>query len=227
MNAGTMKSKSSAHFLALAVLITGIILRFIYLDADPYYYEWIGYITDEGRWVRVARSLVLEGGFPEKYGLGLLHFTLSPLFQLANFLIFMLSGITLFSSRIFTAICGSAILVLFWFCMRKILTSEALFLGLVLLSFQEDLLAMSRMAVPEMVAMAFLFCIYFLLVSERSSPRSMFVSGLLVTVAVGMKATVLPFFVVASTIILLVPSTPTRSPFTPVLLEHLTRNLRS
>ena len=38
--------RSSLVFVSLCA---GIALRLLYLDADPYYYEWIGYITDEGR----------------------------------------------------------------------------------------------------------------------------------------------------------------------------------
>ena len=32
-----------------------ILLRFALLGADPHYYEWLGYIADEGRWVEQAR----------------------------------------------------------------------------------------------------------------------------------------------------------------------------
>jgi hypothetical protein len=53
-----MREQSS--WLVFIVLGVGVAVRLLYLDADPYYYEWIGYIIDEGRWVQQARSLVLQ-----------------------------------------------------------------------------------------------------------------------------------------------------------------------
>jgi hypothetical protein len=35
-------------------------MRFLYLGADPHYDEWVGYITDEGRWIGHARVLALS-----------------------------------------------------------------------------------------------------------------------------------------------------------------------
>ena len=46
--------------LVIGVVVVGILIRFLYLNADPYYYEWSGYITDEGRWVQAARSFALS-----------------------------------------------------------------------------------------------------------------------------------------------------------------------
>src|SRR5262249_59793581 len=50
-----------ARRLVLLVLVVGVVLRFARLGADPYYYEWNGYITDEGRWIAHARALRLFG----------------------------------------------------------------------------------------------------------------------------------------------------------------------
>ena len=52
---------SVATCAALGVLVLGVLLRISYLDSDPHYYAWAGYITDEGRWVENARSLALRG----------------------------------------------------------------------------------------------------------------------------------------------------------------------
>lgn len=54
-------TRPQSYWLALGALVTGILLRTLYLDADPHYYDWIGYITDEGLWVQHARSLALHG----------------------------------------------------------------------------------------------------------------------------------------------------------------------
>src|SRR5262245_19075505 len=102
-----------SSWVVLVSLCLGIGLRLLYLDADPYYYEWIGYITDEGRWVQHARSLALQGILWGGHAHGL-HLLLAPLFQLAHHLIFSLAGVNFWSTRLLTALSGSAIPVLFW-----------------------------------------------------------------------------------------------------------------
>src|SRR5262249_23957582 len=60
-DAGPRVRRRLVPLLALAVLLGGATLRLVYLDADPDYYAWAGYITDEGRWVAHARELALFG----------------------------------------------------------------------------------------------------------------------------------------------------------------------
>ena len=67
-----------APLLALAVLLAGSVLRLAYLDADPDYYAWAGYITDEGRWVAHARELALFGRVVNTDWLLHLHLFLAP-----------------------------------------------------------------------------------------------------------------------------------------------------
>ena len=147
-----------SHWLAFGVLVIGVSLRFLLLDADPYYYEWAGYISDEGRWVENARSLTLFGELFDRYIP--LHFYLAPLFQLTHCVVFRLGGVSLVTSRIFTALCGSALLVLFWGLLRRAVTGQAILLGLALLAVQADLVMLSRVAVPEMVIMFLQLLIY-------------------------------------------------------------------
>ena len=48
------RATSRGDVLVFLVVALGVGLRFLRLDADPYYYDWIGYVTDEGRWVDQA-----------------------------------------------------------------------------------------------------------------------------------------------------------------------------
>src|SRR5678815_508471 len=87
-----------ARRLALAVLVGGVVLRFARLDADPYYYEWNGYITDEGRWIAHARALRLFG---EIGSVGsALHLILAPVFQAGAYVVFALTDVSLWSARL-------------------------------------------------------------------------------------------------------------------------------
>lgn len=192
-------------WLGFGILVTGILLRFLFLDADPYYYEWIGYITDEGRWVSNARSGALFGEFFEFEQFHGLHFFLAPLFQFTNYVVFTLAGVSIFTSRVFTALSGSAILVLFCILLRRVATRQALLLGVTLLSVQPDLVMLSRVAVPEMVIMFFQILIYFILTSNGNSSYRMLFAGLLLFLSMGMKLTMAPFLAIFSVIILFMP----------------------
>jgi hypothetical protein len=205
--------------LVLVSLCVGIGLRLLYLDADPYYYEWIGYITDEGRWVQHARTLALQGILGGGHAHGL-HLFLAPLFQLVHYVIFSLAGVNFWSARILTAVSGSAIPVLFWWKLRRSVTPQALLLGTTLLAAQPDLVELSRVAIPETVVMLFQLVVYFLIVEPGRSPRRMFVAGLILVIGVGMKATIVPMLAIFSLLIGVAPlgaSTP-RAERRPCLL---------
>ena len=201
-----LKLKTYPHWLSLTVLAIGISLRFIYLDADPQYYDWVGYITDEGRWVQHARSLSLFGGLFD-HNL-YMHFYLAPFYQLANYLVFKVAGVSLLSSRLLSAFCGSALLVLVWARLRHIVSPQALLLGVTLLALQLDLLALSRVAVPEMAAMFFQALIYFVIVMRGSSVWRFALAGFLMFMAVGVKATTVLVLPIFSVVILLMPRYP-------------------
>ncbi len=191
-------------WLAVAFVILGISLRFIYLDADPHYYSWAGYITDEGRWVQNARNLALFENLllEKKHNI---HFVVGPLFQLVNYLAFSLGGVSIFTSRLFSALCGSAALVLFWVSLRRVVTVEALLLGVTLMAFQTDLVMLSRVAVPEMAIMLFQVLIYFIIVSSNGSVIRMVFAGILLCLAVGMKLHMVMFLPIFSLIIFFMP----------------------
>ena len=164
--------QSSAHmptrlkalgYLTFIVVAIGVVLRMLYLGADPHYYDWIGYITDEGRWVYQARDFFLFHNI-SRDAVYDLHLILAPFFQFVNYLTFDLIGLSRVSTRVFTAVCGSALLLLFWKNLRHTSTPLALLIGVILLAVQVDFVVMSRVAVPEMVVILFQALAYFVLV---------------------------------------------------------------
>src|SRR5262249_2066418 len=160
------------------------------------HYEWVGYITDEGRWIQHARSLALHGILFDS-SLMNMHLVLAPFFQLINYAVFEIAGVSFLTSRMFTALCGSAMLILLWVVLRHIVNPQALLLGVTLLAVQTDLVVLSRVAVPEMVVMLFQLLIYLSIVSSGNSLWRMVLAGALMLVACGMKATTalgLPIF---------------------------------
>jgi hypothetical protein len=199
--ASSLKSRRS-DLLCLGVLGTGILLRFLYLDADPQYSEWVGFITDEGRWVRHGRSLALFGNLADGRNL---HLFLAPLFQLSNYFVFELVGVKISASRLLSAMCGSAILTLFWVSLRQALAPEALLLGLTLLAFQADLVILSRLAVPEMAVMFLQLAIYFMIISKEGSFWRLAAAGTLMALALAVKLTMVLFLPIYFVIILAMP----------------------
>ena len=191
---------SIAAWAALGIIVIGTLLRISYLDADPYYYSWAGYITDEGRWVENARSLALRRTLFEEAGN--IHFLMAPLFQLGTYVAFVVGGVSMLTSRLPTALSGSAMLVLFWVLLRHTVKREALVLGLTLLAVQADLVMLSRMAVPEIGSMLAQVVSYALIVRERSFPGRMVLAGAVLAAAVGFKATAVLVFPIFSIIVL-------------------------
>jgi hypothetical protein len=179
-----------ARRLALAVLAGGIALRFVQLGADPYYYEWNGYITDEGRWIAHARALWLFGGIGSVGTT--LHLLLAPLFQAAELLVFSLAGVSLASARVISVLSGSALLIGFWAVYRRLAGPAPLLLALAMLAVETDMVVLSRLAVPEMAAMALSFAAFALAAGARGG-RRLAAAGLVTAAAIAAKATVLPF----------------------------------
>lgn len=188
---------------AVGILLAGVVIRFVNLDADPHYSEWLGYVTDEGLWNQHARSLVLHGILFDSSLLNV-HLVLAPFFQFCNYLVYSVFGVTLLSTRIFVALCGSALLVVFWAHLRHSVTSPALVLGLTLLAVQVDLVVLSRVAIPEMAVMLFQLLIYFLIVGQGKSFWRLS-AGILLLVGCGMKATMVFFLPIFSLVILSMP----------------------
>ena len=197
-----MRSRSA--WLVVLLFAMGIGLRLIHLDADPCYYEWNGYLVDEGLWTQHARSLalhgVLWGGHARE-----LHLLLAPLFNLIHYGIFSVAGVSIWNARVFTAVCGSAIPVLFWWALRRDVTAPALLLGLVLLTAQVDLVELSRIAVPEVAVMLIQFVIYVVLTRTGGESRRSLAAGVLMSAATGLKATAAPMLAIFSAMAYFVP----------------------
>jgi hypothetical protein len=197
----SVMTEERCRILARAVVVAGILLRFLYLDADPHYYGWWGYITDEGRWLTHARGLALfRSGITSGWTL---HLMLAPLFEAANYLVFESVGVTILTARLFSAACGAGVLIVAWIFLRHVAASPALLVAMVMLAFDRDLLPLSRVAVPEIVVIFVHLVIYTILVSEKLSRWRLVVAGFLEFVAIGMKVTALPVAAVWVAVILL------------------------
>ncbi len=187
----------------LLVLAAGILIRIIFPESDPHYIHWTGYITDEGRWTEQARNLVLFGRIDTGTWLSLMHLVLGPLFQLLITVSFFLFDVSFFSARLVSIVCGISLLIACYFFLRSRLTQDALFVSVLVLAFQTDLVFLSRVAIPEMSAMLFELLAFIALVTKPYSSTKVVIIGLLMIAAAGMKATVAPIMPIFIIIFLL------------------------
>jgi hypothetical protein len=208
-----------ARLLVVALLLAGAGLRLAFLDADPDYYAWVGYITDEGRWVAHAREMALFGHLGQ--GEWLLHLILAPLFQAVAYVSFHLFGVSIWAARLPTALAGGLLLVSFWLLLRRVVPPGALLIGVALLALDVDLIELSRVAVPETAAMLVELWAYALVASGRPTRIRLVAAGLVTAGAVAVKATSLPLIVILSAIVLFQPTEDDASPGRPRGLAFL------
>ena len=199
----SVRSINGAFVILLIVLASAG--RLIYLDADPSFPTWIGYVVDEGRWSETARNLALFGD-PDVNWFSRLHLFISPGYQAVNYIVFLALGVDFWSARLFGAVAGILVLLTVFFALRRHVTSLALAFGVVVLGLETNVFWASRMALPEMPAVLATLLAFFLLVLGRKTPRSAAVAGLLVVVAVAMKGTTALAVLIFPVIALIVPS---------------------
>lgn len=194
------------QLLLAVVVVAGIVFRFVRLDADPHYYDWIGYITDEGRWIDQARELALFGRANELRPT--LHMMVAPLFQAVSYVVFRLVDVSIQSSRLISAVSGSVLLLAFWLGMRRVSSAPMLLVPMTMLAFTEDLVVLSRVAVPEMTVMAAHLLIYLMLVADHQRPVLLMLAGVASLITVGIKVTSLPVVGIFALIVLIRPRDP-------------------
>jgi hypothetical protein len=195
--------------LPLVVVALGVTLRFLWLEADPYYYDWVGYITDEGRWIDQARELALFGRVEEPQLS--LHALVGPLFQTFSYAVFRVLDVSILTTRLLSAVAGSLLLVAFWLGLRRRVSPGALLMTLIMLAFEGELVVFSRLAIPEMTVMAVHFLCYVAITASSRQPWTLPLAGLASLVSVGIKVTALPVVAIFALLVLTQPRDPSWS----------------
>ena len=181
-------SPRAEQLLLWAFVGLACIARFIHLDSDPKFEYWIFYVEDEGRWVETARNLALFGEL-RLYGISKLHLILSPLFQAANYAAFEIGGVSFWSARIWSAVCGAGIVIVSFVLLRRVARGFPLYLGLAVLAFEPLTLCLSRTALPEVPSLFFTLLAFTALCTWQRRIRGAVAGGLFLAIAIGMKGT--------------------------------------
>jgi hypothetical protein len=200
---GAARHKATTS-IAVAILVVGALIRLLYLDADPRYYAWAGYVTDEGRWTQQAREIALFGSLDLEYWLAVVHLAVAPLYQAATWVSFVIFGVGVSSARAVSAAAGIVVMIFVWRFLSRGLAASGALLALALVAFQRDLVFLSRVAIPEMAAGLFELVAFAVLVAgPRSAPRA-FLAGLATAVGLGFKGTSFPIVPVMVAVIVVV-----------------------
>ena len=111
----------------VSLLALGMLLRLIFLDSDPDYDKWLGFVVDEGRWTELARELVLFGSPDLDSGFSRLHLILAPAYQAITAVFFAALGVGFTSARLVSALSGIGLLIGAIMFLRERLSTEGLF----------------------------------------------------------------------------------------------------
>jgi hypothetical protein len=182
-----MLSRKTSHVAIGLLVVLACVARFVHLDADPMFPSWISYVVDEGRWSESARNLALFGtpdAFAER-----IHLLLSPAYQAGNLIAFKLFGVSFMSARASAAIAGSLIVVATFAALRPHVTPFALAFGVIVLGFETNMLAESRLALPEIPSALASLLAFLVLALMRKNRRNAALAGVIFAAAVALKGT--------------------------------------
>ncbi len=183
-------------WLTVAILLTGILLRVAWVEADPDYYNWFGFYIDEWRWTEVARTFFHTGGIsfsPRNY-----NTILAPGFEAATLLSYQILGASLFSVRVFPIMCGVGLIVALYLHLRRRASPVGILCAVSLLAIQADLVNLSRVAIPDIASMAGGLLTWIAVDAARGRRLALAGAGLVLAVALSFKLTsyyLIPAFV--------------------------------
>jgi len=183
------------------LLVLGLLVRVVFLEADPVYRAWAGYLTDEGRWTEVAREWALFRELELGNQLRLMHVIIAPVFQALIAVSFEVFDVSFASARVVSALFGIALLVAAVAFVRGRLDRTGVLFVAFGFALQPDLVFFSRIAIPEMAAMFCEVVAFALILSADRSIRRALAAGLVTALAMGMKATVFPVFFVFAVVL--------------------------
>lgn len=199
-----MSIRSVAGVLIGLLVLLACAARLVYLDADPGLPTWIGYVADEGRWSETARNVALFGD-PDVNWFSRLHLFLSPGYQAVNYIAFLALGVDFWSARIFAAVSGLLVVLTVFLALQRHVTALALALGVVVLGFETNVFALSRLALPEMPAVLATLLAFLALVLGRKRLWSAALAGLIAAAAVAMKGSSVLVLLIFPVIALVIP----------------------
>ncbi len=166
----------------IAIFLLFLIMRLIYLDADPSFIKRVSDIGDEGIWVHNARTLFLFNDIaPDDATQSL---SVSPLNTLVMIPSFYLFGVSSFSARLPSAIAGWFTLLILYFFLKKAWGEKAAFMGLLLLGLNETFLIYNKIALGLSLESMFVLLSFFFWYKGKEKQYFYFLAGISFALAI-------------------------------------------
>ena len=177
-------------FFVLMVFVL-VLIRFIYLEADPFFTKRLGDIQDEGYWTHNARSKVLFNDWiPDDMSHAIIF---SPLYTGLTYLSFKIAGVSFFSARLVSALFSLATLIFLYLLVKSALGKKTAMMATLILGLNNAYLTYNRMALVETTLSFFLLLSLFCWYYSYRWPWLSILSGLTFSLAILTKITAIYF----------------------------------
>ncbi len=181
-------SKKLFVFLLFGLML---VVRLIFLTAEPPASTFTYFPIDEGWWVHNARNKALFGQWVlDDYN----TMFYAPLFNYVTYLSFKLLGVGIFQARLSSAIFGFLALVFFYLFLNAAWNRKGALVSVFLLGFSHVFLRYNRAALPETLMVFFIIlCLYLWITSGKNETYALF-SGVSLVMAYFCKYYAVFFF---------------------------------
>jgi 4-amino-4-deoxy-L-arabinose transferase-like glycosyltransferase len=176
------------------VLLAGLMLRLIHLDADPPFWLEKDFVSDEGWWVHNSRNKVLfNRWFLDDFN----TFYSAPVFVGLEFVVMKLLGVDFWSIRLVPALSGWLTVLVFYGVLRQIMSPRGSLLAAAFLALNHVHVLYSRVAFVESTMLLFFMLTLYLWYLGRTRPLAFLFAGLGLGIMLATKVTsfyLLPIF---------------------------------
>ena len=174
MNIG--KKILNSRVLLITFFSLMLLIRLVYLDADPSFVKRVGDLSDEGVWVHNPRTLFVFGNLtPDEVTQSLSVTPLNALLMMGSFSLF---GVGTFQARLVSALAGWFTLLILYFFLKKAWNRKAAFIGVLILGVNETFLIYNKLALGISLEAMFILLSFFWWYQGKENNSFYFLSGL-------------------------------------------------
>ena len=146
-------------FIILLFLVM-LLLRLVYLDADPSFVKRVSDLSDEGIWVHGARSLFLfDDPSPDQANQS---WSVTILHTLLMVLSFSFFGVGLYQARLVSALSGWFILLILYFFIKRQWGEKPALVSVLILGLNDTFLIYNKLAFGVVLPEMFILLAFFL-----------------------------------------------------------------
>ena len=186
-----IKRNIFSPYTVLILFLILFIIRFLYLDADPFFFKRLGDVGDEGYWAYNARNAILFNTWIiDDFNQAL---ATAPLYSAMVYLSFKLFGLGYYQLRLVSALLGWSTLVVLYSFLKDTWDKKAALISIIILGFNSVFLMYNRWGLVESSMIFFITLTFYLWHKGDRRTIFYFLSGLAFSLAVLTKITAFYF----------------------------------